>query len=143
MLFWVKSAAAIIADRASQRLGVTLLRLLLWVGAATALAIGVGFLFAAAFKTIGDAYGVLVAQLASAAVFLLIAAVLAIVASQIGKRRSQPPTVVTGPDGNIVIPQTAALSTLLAAFAIGFVSAIGRRPARQTGIDSKDKGSPE
>jgi hypothetical protein len=121
MPFGLSSVAGLLAGRAAHRVAMAGRRLLFLLLGGLCLLVVLGFLAAALFTWLLASYGVFVAELGLAAIFLLLGLIFLLVGTAAGRGR-KPTTVDPLGIGGQSVPAPA----LLVAFALGFLQGIRR-----------------
>jgi hypothetical protein len=123
MPFGLGSVAGLVAGRAAHHVAVIGRRALFFLLGVLCLLVVLGFLAAALFTWLNVSYGIFIAELGLAAVFLLIGLIFLLAGAMTGRSRKQP--AAADPFG--FAGQSIPAPALLVAFALGFLQGTRRR----------------
>lgn len=125
----LKGLAEQLVERAAHRVALTGRRMLLFFLGGLCVLVTLGFLTAALYTWLDRSYGVFIAELGVAAIFLLLGLILMLVGAMTGRRRPPQPHAAMDPLAGLASAATepiAPLFALVAAFALGFARGLRR-----------------
>jgi hypothetical protein len=122
MLPGLSSVAGLVAGRAAHHVAVAGRRIVFYFLGGICLLVVLGFLAAALFTWLNASYGIFIAELGLAAVFLLAGLIFLLAGAMTGRSKKQPAADPLGFAG-----QSIPTPALLVAFALGFLQGTRRR----------------